>query len=154
MAYFADLFEFAADIGKKLFNKDDEAAAKLKEMIAAEPTMPIKNLDVAFKDGVVTLCGDCDSTATRQKAILMAGNVKGVSKIVADDLKAPPAQKKEEADESVTYYVIKKGDSLSKIAKEFYGNAMDYPKIFEANREVIKDADLIYPGQKIRIPPK
>jgi len=155
MPYLADLFEFAADIGKKLFNKEEEAAAKLKEMIASEPTMPIQNLDVAFKDGVVTLCGDCDSVATRQKAILMAGNVKGVSKIVADDLKVSAAQKpeEEEEEEEVQFYVIRKGDTLSKIAKEFYGNAMQYPKIFEANREVIKDADLIYPGQKIRIPP-
>ena len=44
------------------------------------------------------------------------------------------------------------GDSLSKIAKEYYGNAMKYPEIFEANREVIKDPNLIYPGQKLRIP--
>ena len=57
----------------------------------------------------------------------------------------PPEQR-------VEYYVIQKGDTLSKIAKQYLGNAMDYPKIFEANREVIKDPDLIYPGQKIRIP--
>ena len=45
-----------------------------------------------------------------------------------------------------------KGDNLSKIAKKFYGDANQYNKIFEANREVIKDPNLIYPGQKIRIP--
>ncbi len=50
------------------------------------------------------------------------------------------------------FYTIQKGDTLSKIAKTFYGNAMKYPVIFEANREVIKDANLIYPGQVIRIP--
>ena len=49
-------------------------------------------------------------------------------------------------------YVVVSGDSLSKIAKHFYGDANKYPKIFEANREVIKDANLIFPGQKIRIP--
>lgn len=38
------------------------------------------------------------------------------------------------------------------IAKQFCGKANDYPRIFEANREVIKDPDLIFPGQKIRIP--
>ena len=43
-------------------------------------------------------------------------------------------------------------DTLSKIAKQYYGDANKYPRIFEANREVIKDANLIYPGQKIRIP--
>ena len=45
-----------------------------------------------------------------------------------------------------------KGDNLSKIAKKFYGDPNQYNKIFEANREVIKDPNLIYPGQKIRIP--
>jgi len=48
--------------------------------------------------------------------------------------------------------VIKKGDTLSAIAKQFLGNANDYPKIFEANREVIRDPNLIFVGQKIRIP--
>ena len=45
-----------------------------------------------------------------------------------------------------------KGDTLSAIAKKYYGDANKYPRIFEANREVIKDANLIFPGQKIRIP--
>ncbi|MCI0420990.1 MAG: LysM peptidoglycan-binding domain-containing protein, partial [Acidobacteria bacterium] len=43
-------------------------------------------------------------------------------------------------------------DTLSKIAKHYYGDANAYPKIFEANREVIKDPNLIFPGQKVRIP--
>jgi nucleoid-associated protein YgaU len=76
----------------------------------------------------------------------MAGNVKGVSAVKADGLNAPPQQAK------VEYYVIQKGDSLSAVAKRYYGNAKDYPRIFDANREVIKNPDLIYPGQKIRIP--
>jgi nucleoid-associated protein YgaU len=54
--------------------------------------------------------------------------------------------------QTVEYYIIKKGDTLSAIAKHFYGKANDYPRIFEANREVIKNPDLIVPGQKIRIP--
>ncbi len=41
---------------------------------------------------------------------------------------------------------------LSKIAKEFYGDAMKYPEIFEANKPMLKSADLIYPGQVLRIP--
>jgi nucleoid-associated protein YgaU len=55
-------------------------------------------------------------------------------------------------DDGTQYYFIKSGDTLSAIAQQFYGDANQYPKIFEANREVIKDADLIFPGQKIRIP--
>lgn len=49
-------------------------------------------------------------------------------------------------------YTIKSGDSLSKIAKEFYGNAGDWQKIYQANKDTIKDPNLIYPGQKIKIP--
>ena len=63
-----------------------------------------------------------------------------------ENFSAPPDTVKTE------FYVIQKGDSLSKIAKQWYGDPMKYPIIFEANREVIKDEDLIYPGQTIRIP--
>jgi nucleoid-associated protein YgaU len=49
-------------------------------------------------------------------------------------------------------YVVKKGDSLSKIAKEMYGDAKLWKKIFEANKGTIKNANLIYPGQELTIP--
>jgi nucleoid-associated protein YgaU len=49
-------------------------------------------------------------------------------------------------------YEVVAGDSLSKIAKRFYGDASKYPKIFEANRDQVKDPDLIQPGQKLKIP--
>ena len=49
-------------------------------------------------------------------------------------------------------YVVVSGDSLSKIAKHQYGDARKWPKIYEANRDIIKDPDLIYPGQELRIP--
>jgi nucleoid-associated protein YgaU len=49
-------------------------------------------------------------------------------------------------------YTIKSGDSLSKIARQFYGNANDWQKIYEANKDKIKDPNMIYPGQKIIIP--
>jgi nucleoid-associated protein YgaU len=49
-------------------------------------------------------------------------------------------------------YIVVKGDSLSKIAKEQYGDASKWRKIYEANRDLIKDPDLIYPGQSLRIP--
>jgi len=49
-------------------------------------------------------------------------------------------------------YTIVSGDSLSKIAKHFYGDASKWRQIFEANRDVIKDPDMIHPGQTITIP--
>jgi nucleoid-associated protein YgaU len=49
-------------------------------------------------------------------------------------------------------YVVQKGDTLSKIAAEYYGDVRLYTKIFEANRDVLEDPDKIQPGQKLRIP--
>jgi nucleoid-associated protein YgaU len=51
-------------------------------------------------------------------------------------------------------YVVVAGDSLSKIAKREYGNAKEWNRIFEANRDILKDPDKIYPGQELKIPPK
>ncbi len=139
------LFDFAKDLGKKLFSGDDDPAEKIKDHIeSANPG--IKDLSVKYDDGKVALSGKAESQEAMEKAVLMAGNVKGVTDVTADGMEYPPEEKK------VEYYTIVKGDTLSGIAKKFLGNAMDYPKIFEANREVIKDPDLIYVGQKIRIP--
>ena len=80
--------------------------------------------------------------------MLLAGNVEGVEK-VEDHLTVRVVL--EVVDEPV-FYTVQPGDSLSKIAKEHYGDAMKWPALFEANREVIKDPNLIYPGQQIRIP--
>ncbi len=158
------LFGFVKDIGRKLFNKDEDAAEKIKAHIG-DNNPGVENLEVTYESGIVSLCGDCDSVAAHQKAVLMAGNVKGVIDVYTGGLKVKDAnmvasadgdagdnQLVPEDDQKVEFYTIKSGDSLSKIAKEYYGNAMEYPKIFEANREVIEDPDKIYPGQKIRIP--
>jgi nucleoid-associated protein YgaU len=51
-------------------------------------------------------------------------------------------------------YVVVAGDSLSKIARREYGNAKEWNRIFEANKDILKDPDKIYPGQKLKIPPK
>jgi nucleoid-associated protein YgaU len=139
------LFDFFKDMGEKIFGSEDEAAEKIKENIEAS-NPGIQDLNVTYNDGVVELTGTADSADAMEKAVLMAGNVKGVSEVKADGVSAPPQPAQ------VEYYIIQKGDSLSAIAKRYYGNAKDYPRIFDANREVIKNPDLIYPGQKIRIP--
>lgn len=139
------LFDFLKGNGKKLFGKEAEASDKIKEEIERD-NPGITGLNVQYDDGVVTLSGEAGSPEAMEKAVLMAGNVQGVGEVKVDGLTAP-AQTVE-----VEFYTIEKGDTLSAIAKRFYGNANAYPRIFEANREVIKDANLIYPGQKIRIP--
>ena len=139
------LFDFAKKIGKKIFGSEDEASEKIKAHIE-EDNPGINNLEIEVNDGVATIKGDTDDPSAYEKAILMAGNIFGISEVNADELTTP------EQTVEVQYYEIAKGDSLWKIAKKFYDNGNDYPKIFEANKEVIKDPDLIYPGQKIRIP--
>jgi nucleoid-associated protein YgaU len=49
-------------------------------------------------------------------------------------------------------YTVQKGDSLSKIAKREYGDTQQWRRIFEANRDIIDNPDLIYPGQVLRLP--
>ena len=143
------LFDFAKDVGKKLFDTDKDAAENIKQHLDIKLT-GVKNLDVAFDDGVATICGDCANEATRDSAVLLAGDVKGVEKVVADDLTFP--EPKEEEKEKVEYYEIVSGDTLGGIAKRFYGKASQYTRIHAANKELIPDPNKIYPGQKIRIP--
>jgi len=144
------LLDFARDVGRQLFDTDAEAADNIKEHLEIK-TSGVKNIEVDFDDGVATICGDCNSERDREQAILIAGNVKGVEKVIADDLKAPPPPKEEPAPKD-EFYEIKSGDTLGKISKQFYGKSSAYMKIFEANRDIISDPNKIYPGQKIRIP--
>ena len=147
------LFDFAKNIGSKLFNKDADAAAKISEHISAN-NPGIEDLSVIYNEGVATIIGVTDNSEAAQKVVLMAGNVQGVTEVVPkiqiNDVETDVVSALEPG--NVEYYVIESGDTLSKIAKKYYQDAAQYPRIFAANKEVIKDADLIYPGQKIRIP--
>ncbi|AFL74129.1 peptidoglycan-binding protein LysM [Thiocystis violascens] len=139
------LFDFLKGNGKKVFGNDAEASEKIREEIERD-NPGVKDLSVTYDQGVVTLAGTADSPDAMEKAVLMAGNIQGVAEVKVDQFSAPPQTV------DVEFYVIEKGDSLSAIAKNFYGDGGAYSRIFEANREVIKDPNLIYPGQKIRIP--
>lgn len=57
-----------------------------------------------------------------------------------------------QSDAESRFYTVKKGDTLSAISKEMYGNANLYNKIFEANKPMLSSPDKIYPGQVLRIP--
>jgi nucleoid-associated protein YgaU len=54
--------------------------------------------------------------------------------------------------DATQWHEVKKGDTLSKIAQQYYGDASLYMQIFEANRDILKDPNLIRVGQKLRIP--
>ena len=100
-------------------------------------------LDGATSTATVT--GQAPDQETREKIVLCAGNVSSVERVDDQMTVATPA------DES-RFYTVKSGDTLSKIAKEMYGDANRYNTIFEANKPMLSDPDKIYPGQSLRIP--
>jgi nucleoid-associated protein YgaU len=142
------LFDFVADIGKKVFGIGDaNAAEQIKENIEAN-NPGVNDLTVSLDDEVCTLGGSCDSVEAKEKAVLMVGNMKGIASVNGEALSAPVPEVVVE----VEYYVIESGDTLWGGAAKLLGNGSKYPEIFEANREVIEDPDKIFVGQKIRIP--
>lgn len=147
-------FDFLSSAGKKILGSGDDAAAIKAEIENSFAELPVQGLVVEVDGELVSLGGVASDLATKEKAILIAGNVEGISQVNAEQLvtmEQIAAENTREVFEPV-FYTIVKGDTLWGIASEFYGNGSKYPLIVEANLEVIKDADLIYPGQAIRIP--
>lgn len=139
------LFDFAANIGKKVFHRgEDKAADKLKDHIEAN-NPGVSGLGVTLDGETATLSGDAQDQAAFEKAVLIAGNVEGVGKVVAGSLAGAGGKEAE-------FVLVESGDTLWGIAERAYGSGARYTEIFEANRQVIVNPDLIFPGQKIRIP--
>jgi len=141
------LFDFASDLGKKLFGDDDDPAEVIQKHIE-EDNPGVENLHVEVEDGIATVSGEAQDQSAFEKTVLMAGNVFGIKEVKANELRPEEIETVEE----VEFYTIEKGDTLWAISKNHLGDGNKYKEIFAANREVIKDPDLIYPGQKIRIP--
>ena len=147
------LFSFIKGAGKKLFGKKDavaEAPVALSKEEALKKEIqrlgiPISGLDIEFAEHI-SVSGKTETNADREKIILTLGNVEGVAS-VGDHIEVTNPEP-----ESV-FHEVKSGDTLSMIAKEVYGDPMKYPVIFEANKPMLTDPDLIYPGQILRIPP-
>lgn len=152
------LFDFVKNAGEKIFKSEERAAeAAAAEELAERQKgnqilrfvlgmkLPVEDLKVDFDDGVATVYGKADNTAVRENIILGIGNIDGVGQV--DDRMTV-----ERITPEAVFYTVQSGDSLSKIAKEHYGDAMRYNEIFEANQPMLKNPDLIYPGQVLRIP--
>ena len=128
----------------------NDTAGKAIEKYIASQHLSADSLDVKY-DGAsqtVTVSGVAPDQATKEKIVLCCGNVAAVAKVNDMLTVANPAEPES------TYREVKSGDTLSKIAKEAYGNANDYMKIFEANKPMLSDPNKIYPGQMLRIPAK
>ncbi len=166
------IISFFKEAGEKLFgHKDAEAATQQAQAAPDDAALKARadeanrgaanailayitaqklgadGLSVEFDgaSGSVTVSGQAADQATKEKIALCCGNVHGVAQV--NDLMTVAAP----ADES-QFHTVVRGDTLSAIAKKFYGNANAYMKIFEANKPMLSHPDKIYPGQLLRIP--
>ena len=154
------LFDFIKGIGKKNTAPAEPQAApatpsepsaqeianKLLGHIKAL-SLPVSGLSVSYNGAsdLATIQGQVQTQADKEKIILAVGNIDHVAQV--DDQMTVVTPEPESK-----FYTVKSGDTLSKIAKEVYGDANKYPKIFEANKPMLKDPDEIFPGQVLRIP--
>ncbi|KAF1046214.1 peptidoglycan-binding protein LysM [Xylophilus sp.] len=164
------LISFIKDAGEKLFGTKevehaatqaasdpaahkaslDELNAKASEAIRTyveAQKLGLTGLAVAFDgaSGKVTLRGQAPTQEAFEKAALAAGNVSRVKEVKNLLTVAAPA-------DASQYHDVQSGDTLSAIAKKYYGDANKYNVIFEANKPLLSSPDKIYPGQKLRIP--
>lgn len=165
------LLDFIRDAGEKLFNvgakstgvsaarqspaadqqQIDAANAKAGDAILnyiKSQNLKATALTVTYDGAMHTAAvyGVAPDQETKEKIILCCGNVAGVEHV--DDRMSV-----DQSGANAKFYTVKSGDTLSKIAKESYGDPNQYTKIFEANRPMLKNPDKIYPGQSLRIPP-
>ena len=157
------LFNFIKEAGEKLFGGKEahaEAAAaptqeelnaragKAIETYIATQNLGATDVKVTFQgpEGKVIVQGTAPTQAAKEKITLCCGNVSTVTSV---DNQMTVTNPEPEAQ----YHDVVRGDTLSAIAKKFYGDANKDPVIFEANKPMLTHPDKIYPGQKLRIPP-
>ncbi|MBC7531309.1 MAG: peptidoglycan-binding protein LysM [Oligoflexus sp.] len=164
------LFDFIKDIG---FGGKDDQEDKIEASIieaVKKSSLNVKDFTLKLDKGMATIGGTAASLKDSELVRLIVGNHQGVEKVNDDGLKvvpatptplinsqaasapSPTASAQTNASQPSKMVAVKKGDTLSKIAKEQLGNANRYPEIFEANRPMLKDPDEIFPGQILRIP--
>ena len=154
------LISFLKGAGAKIFGKSDEPKQPDKAAVILEHInsfgFQTEDLKVVVEDETVILTGKVDTIANKNKIVIAAGNVEGISKV--DDRLAvlpmgteipviPPTEPEKE------FYTVVPGDTLSKISKRYYGDPNKYQVIFEANTPMLTHPDKIYPGQVLVIPP-
>jgi len=171
------MFDFIKDAGEALAEKamgsttNEELTASTEvsperlnqlrgeqiERAIAQLDIDGEQVDVSVNDSVAVLKGSAPSQEAMEKMVLCAGNQYGIDKVDCQ-LEVPPQESPAAEPASAapaassTFYTVKSGDTLGKIAQEHYGAASKYMAIFEANQPMLTDPDKIYPGQQLRIP--
>ena len=162
------LFSFLKNAGTALFGGGKKAAtpaapaapSALDQLENAQLAMrltnhvtslglKVENLNIVVDGDKATITGEAATQSEKEKIILAVGNVAGIASVDDWMTVAPASAPEPEA----VFYTVVKGDTLSKIAKQHYGNPNKYPTIFEANKPMLTHPDKIYPGQVLRIPP-
>jgi LysM repeat protein len=150
------LISFIKSAGEKIFGKKEEAVVVDKGIVILNHIRSFgfntENIQAQVLDDLVILSGKVDTISNKNKIIVAAGNVEGISKVEDRLAVLPPGATIPMAETLDQYYTVVSGDNLSKIAKKYYGNANKYPVIFEANTPMLKHPDKIYPGQVLVIP--
>ena len=168
------LFDFVANAGEKLAAKVKGGSAKeditktvevspervneLRQQNIAHTVAQLgaagEKVAVKVNGDTAVLTGSAPSQEALEKIVLCAGNQYGIAKVDCQlTVDAPATAAAAASAAPSTFYTVQKGDTLSKIAQQHYGAAGKYTLIFEANKPMLKDADHIYPGQSLRIPP-
>ena len=144
------LIDFVVNAGAKLFGRGKAEAAEDKAAALTgfinKMGLEVEDLRVDVQEQLAKVFGRTSSQEVREKVILAVGNTDGIAQ-VEDNLEVITPEPE------AVYYTVVSGDTLSKIAKTQYGDAMKYPVIFDANKPMLADPDKIYPGQVLRIPP-
>ena len=160
--------DFIKDAGEKLTGGGEEEAEKQRQAPTKSPEeiksfhnrrramglvkmlethgFEIEDLSVRVDDDLATVSGTVGDQSTKEKVLLALGNTAGIAR-VDDRLEVSTPEPEAQ------FHTVVSGDTLGAIAKQYYGNAMKYPVIFEANKPMLTDPDKIYPGQVLRIPP-
>jgi nucleoid-associated protein YgaU len=126
------------EVNKRIAEKLEQTIKDLK--------LEVDRLNISIENELAKVSGTAKDQTTREKVILVIGNVEGIAQ-VEDNMEV------ENREPEAIFHTVERGDTLGQIAKEYYGSAAEYNKIFEANQPMLKDPDSIYPGQVLRIPP-
>lgn len=144
------IIHFVRDAGENLIKRSkdghvlgtDALQQRLRQM-----GLHIKDLDISIKDELATVTGEVRNLGEREKAIIIIGNVKGIARV--KDCFSPGL----EGGASPYFHTVVRGESLADIALQHYGDAEMIDQILVANYPVITQATVLYPGQKLRVPP-
>ena len=143
------LFSFIKEAGEKIVDLltpgNANASEQLKDHVA-KVGLGNPNVQTTVDGDKVTVTGEVATQEVKEKILLALGNIAGVATVEDKITVSGPVVA------AARFVVVKKGDTLSAIAKIEYGDANKYNKIFEANKPLLSHPDKIYPGQTLRIP--